>query len=119
MRDCDLLKLSTTRRWTSICLGSPPVPRPTYHLTTVRPPAAAGSNVSTATGVGVADGVVCAAGADHALETVRARTRSVAPHVSTARLSIGNLPRIRELELVNCLERVNGYGSSTGDGVSG
>src|SRR3954454_12031557 len=74
----------------SICFGSPPVPRPTYHLTTVRPPASAGLNVSTATGVGVADGVVWAAGADHALDTVSARMTSVAPQVSTARLSIGN-----------------------------
>src|SRR5438876_208925 len=88
MRSCDLLNWSTTLRWTSICLGSPPVPSPTYHLTMVRPPAAAGSKVLTATGVGVAEGVVWAIGADSALVAVSARTRSVIPHVSTVRLSI-------------------------------
>src|SRR6266568_5518229 len=94
--DCwDLLNWSTTLFWTSICLGSPPVPSPTYHLTTVRPPAADGSNVSTATGVGVGGIVVWAtvwvwaAGADSAVEPVTARASSVAPHVRTARLNIG------------------------------
>src|SRR6266851_9918115 len=92
---CDLLKSSTTFRSTSICVGFAPVPSPTYHLTTVRPPAAAGSKVLSETGVCVGATVVCAnvwvwaTGADSALEPVRARTSSVAPHVRTARLSIG------------------------------
>src|SRR6266496_3848677 len=94
MRSCDLLNWSTTARSVSICLGSAPVPRPTYHLTMVRPPAAAGSNVSTATGVWVGGTVCCAAGAEKALEAVSSRTRKLAPHVSTARLSIGNLPHL-------------------------
>src|ERR1700682_4175098 len=109
---CDLLNWSTTARWISICLGSVPVPRPTYHLTTVRPPAAAGSKVSTATGVGVGGMVVWAyvwvlatPGADSAVEPVSPRTRSVAPHVRTARFknigtSLFGVLRYREIGLV-------------------
>src|SRR6266568_3713599 len=84
---CDLLKSSTTFFSTSICVGFAPVPSPTYHLTTVRPPAAAGSKVLRATGVGVGGMVVWAiTGADVA--AVIARTRSVAPH-GRMRLRIG------------------------------
>src|SRR5713226_4513660 len=93
---CDLLKSSTTFFSTSICKGFAPVPSPTYHLTTVRPPAAAGSKVLSETGVGVGGIVVWAyvwvwaiPGADSAVEPVSPRTSSVAPHVRTARLNIG------------------------------
>src|SRR5918912_2559919 len=87
MEDCDLLNESTTARWTSICCGFPPVPSPTYHLTTVLPPAAFGSNVSTATGGGVG-GMVVWACADSAFEPVSASANPLAAHLSTVRLSI-------------------------------
>src|SRR5260370_22475638 len=103
--DCDLLNWSITRFWTSICLGSAPVPSPTYHLTTVRPPAADGSNVSTATGVGVGGIVVCA----HVLETVSARTSSVAPQVSSVRLSIWDPP-----SFFLFFNQLSGYGEKCG-----
>src|SRR3981081_373166 len=107
MLDWDLLNWATTVRWTSICLGSVPVPSPTYHLTTVRPPAAVASKVSTATGGGVGGIVVWAyvwvwaEGADSALELVSPRTSSVAPHVRTARLNIGtSLSRFRRCRVI-------------------